>query len=192
MPVAAAGQRPAATGVNESSAQPPGFRLDFQRQPQAIEDQKLLAGWRIYVTNTTVEHLSLAQAMAFYREQWQPEQGFHRFKRGRLPALPIYFQNEDRIVGLMVILTIALRLFTLIEHVVRQSLLQTKRSLAGLYEGNPRRTTERPSTEQLLKACRNLTFYQLPDGSTCMTPLNPWQKQILTLMKIPESIYGFA
>lgn len=168
------------------------FILDFQVQPQAIEAEMLLAGWRIYVTNGTLESLSLPQAMAYYREQWQPEQGFHRFKRGRLPALPIYLQNEDRIVGLMLILTIALRLFTLVEYVVRQSLLSTDQQIAGLYEGNPQRTTERPSTEQLLKAFRNITFYQLPDGSTFMTPLNALQTKILALMKVPESIYGFA
>ena len=168
------------------------FSLDFQIQPQALETEQLMAGWRIYVTNTPPEHLCLSQAMAYYREQWQPEQGFHRFKRGRLPALPIYLQNQNRIVGLMLILTIALRLFTLIEYVVRQSLRQWDTPIAGLYEGNPRRTTERPSTEQLLKAFRNITFYRLSDSSTLMTPLNPLQKEILALMKIPESIYGFT
>ncbi len=39
------------------------------------------------------------------REQWQPERGFHRFKRGHLPALAIYFQDEERIRGLMFLLT---------------------------------------------------------------------------------------
>lgn len=106
--------------------------------------------------------------------------------------LPPILQNEDRIVGLMLILTIALRLFTLVEYVVRQSLLSTDQQIAGLYEGNPQRTTERPSTEQLLKAFRNITFYQLPDGLTFITPLNALQTKILALMKVPESIYGFA
>ena len=182
-------QESAATESNDNTQQ---FILDFQTHSQAIETEMLLAGWRIYVTNATLEQLCLSQAIAYYREQWQPEQGFHRFKRGRLPALPIYLQNEDRIVGLMFILTIALRLFTLIEYVVRQSLLRSDKQIAGLYEGNPKRTTERPSTEQLLKAFRNITFYQLPDGSTFITPLTPLQKKILALMKIPEAIYGFA
>lgn len=67
--------------------------------------------------------MSLEQAVFYYREQWQPERGFqtledslplrYRFKRGRIPALPIYFQDENRIQGLMFLLTIALRVFTL-------------------------------------------------------------------------------
>lgn len=181
------------TSLAENSNQHPDlFVLDFQRQPQEIEAATLLAGWRIYVTNAPLETLSIQQAMAYYREQWQPEQGFHRFKRGRLPALPLYLQNEDRIVGLMFILSLALRLFTLIEYVVRRSLLANDQRIAGLYEGNPRRTTPRPSTEQLLKAFCNITFYRLPNHSTHITPLNALQKKILALMHVPESIYAFT
>ncbi|MEY3826491.1 MAG: hypothetical protein RLZZ148_1307, partial [Cyanobacteriota bacterium] len=77
--------------------------------------------------------------MSSYREQWQPERGFHRFKRGRLPALPIYFQDEQKIRGLMFLLTIALQVFTLMEFVVRRQLVEQKKLLAGLYDGNPKR-----------------------------------------------------
>ncbi len=37
---------------------------------------------------TSSSQLSLSQAMAYYREQWQLEHGFHRFKQGQLPAPP--------------------------------------------------------------------------------------------------------
>ncbi len=47
---------------------------------------------------------------------------------------------------------IALRCFTLIEFQVRQSLQTLQIHLVGLYAGNPKRKTERPSAEQLLKA----------------------------------------
>lgn len=60
---------------------------------------------------------------------------------------------------------------------------------AGLYDGNPKRATARPSTEQLLKAFCNLTLYFLPDSSFFITPLNDLQRQILSLMKMPESLY---
>ena len=103
-----------------------------------------LAGWRIYVTNVPIEQLSLAQAVVYYRDQWQVEHGFHRFKRGQLPALPIYLANEDRIVGLMFLLTIALRFFTLIEFQVRRQLKAENQAVAGLYAGNPKRQTKRP------------------------------------------------
>ena len=115
--------------------------------------------------------------------------GFHRFKRGSLPALPIYFQNQNRITGLMFLLNIALRVFTLMEFVVRQALQQTQESFQGLYDGNPKRKTDRPSAEQMLKAFCNLTLYFLPDSTVFITPINQLQKQILSAMKMPEFLY---
>lgn len=167
----------------------PQFNLSFERQPSAIQQAEQLAGWRIYVTNTTVEQLSLNQAVAYYREQWQLEHGFHRFKRGQLPALPIYFTHEDRIIGLMFLLTIALRCFTLIEFQVRQQLQTDSAALDGLYDGNPKRKTNRPTAEMLLKAFCNITLYLHRDGSLERTPLNPLQARILALMRIPKTIY---
>ncbi|MBG1259746.1 hypothetical protein [Nostoc commune] len=125
----------------------------------------------------------------YYWDEWLLERGFHRFKRGSLPPLPIYFQNQNRIIGLMFLLNIALRVFTLIEFVVRLALPQAQESLQGLYDGNPKRKTHRPSTEQMLKAFCNITLYFLPDSTVFITPLNQLQKQILFAMNIPESLY---
>ena len=167
----------------------PQFQLQFERHAEAIAQAEQLAGWRIYVTNLTSEQLSLAQAVAYYRDQWQLEHSFHRFKRGQLPALPMFLTNEDRIIGLMFLLTIALRCFTLIEFQVRRSLQTLQSHLAGLYTGNPKRQTERPTAEQLLKAFVGITLYHHRDGTAEITPLNPLQRRILALMKIPETIY---
>ncbi len=163
--------------------------LTYKRCEPAIAAQQLIAGWRLYVTNAHTERLTVEQAVNSYREQWQPERGFHRFKRGCLPALPIYFQDEERIRGLMFLLTIALTLFTLMEFVVRRQLAATQQSLSGLYPGLPKRSTSRPTAEKLLAAFSGLTLYLYPDGSREITSLNSLQRQILHLMKIPESIY---
>ncbi len=111
-------------------------------------------------------------AVHSYREQWQPERGFHRFKRGRLPALPLYFQDDQKIRGLMFLLTIALQVFTLMEFVVRRQLAAEQQSLPGLYDGNPKRTTQRPTAERLLEAFGGITLYFHRDGSNEITALN--------------------
>jgi transposase len=180
--------RPAADAPTQQLTQIQ-LHLQVQRQPQAIEQAEQLAGWRLYLTNAPSTQLSLPQAILYYRDEWILERGFHRFKRGQLPALPIYFQNQDRIAGLMFLLTLALRVFTLIEFVVRLALQTAQQSLAGLYQGNPKRETQRPSAEQLLKAFDNLTLYFLPDASIFITPLSDLQKRILALMKLPDSLY---
>jgi len=111
------------------------LKLQISLLSPAIEQAERLAGWRLFVTNATTTKLALPQAVIYYRDEWLLERSFHRFKRGSLPALPIYFQNQDRIVGLMFLLNIALRVFTLIEFVVQQALQSTQQSLAGLYVG---------------------------------------------------------
>ena len=165
------------------------LQLHIQQIDDAIKEAETLAGWRLYVTNAPTIQLTLPQAVMYYRDEWLLKRGFHRFKRGSLPALPIYFQNQYRITGLMFLLNIALRVFTVMEFVVRQALIETQQSLAGLYDGNPKRKTDRPSAERMLEAFCNLTLYFLPDSTIFITPINALQKQILSLMKMPESLY---
>jgi hypothetical protein len=88
------------------------------------------------------------------------------------------------------LLIIALRVFTLMEFVVRRQLSQQQRSLSGLYPGNPKRATPRPSAEQLLKVFCNFTLYSHRDGTTEITSLKSFQQEILDLMAVPESIYS--
>jgi hypothetical protein len=90
----------------------------------------------------------------------------------------------------MFLLTLALRVFTLIEFVVPEAISASKQKLAGLYDGNPKRATERPSAEQLLKAFDNLTLYLLPDTSIFVTTLSTLHRQILSLLRLPDSIYS--
>ena len=163
--------------------------LTYQRCPEAIASFNNLAGWRLYITNAPQGRLSLEGAVGAYREQWKPRSGCHRFKRGRLPALPIYFQDDQRIRGLMFLLTMALRVFTLMEFVVRRQLAQEEQSIPGLYEGNPKRATERPTAERLLAAFGGINLYFHRDGSTEISPLNQLQQRILNLMGISESVY---
>ena len=165
------------------------LQLHIHSIDTAIKEAETLAGWRLYVTNAPSTQLTLTQAVMYYRDEWLLERGFHRFKRGSLPALPIYFQNQHRITGIMFVLNIALRVFTLMEFVVRQALMETQQSLPGLYDGNPKRKTDRPSAEKMLKAFCNLTLYFIPDSTIFITPISTLQKQILSLMKMPESLY---
>jgi transposase len=168
------------------------LRLKFDRRPEAIAREKQLAGWRLYVTNAPATRLSLSAAVSHYRGQWQPERGFHRFKSGIVSALPIYLDDETRIRGLMLVLGLALRFLTLVEFVVRQSLVKEQLEVAGLYDGNPKRKTQRPTTERLLKAFANITLYCLSENKSTayyLTPLSDLQKQLLNLMHVPETIY---
>ena len=79
----------------------------------------------------------------------------------------------------MFVLTIALRFFTLIEFQVRRQLKVEDQEIAGLYAGNPKRQTKRPTAEQLLEAFEDITLYHHRDGTCEITPLNDLQCRIL-------------
>jgi transposase len=163
------------------------------RRPTAIAESDRLAGWRVYVTNVPAQRLSLTEAVNCYRQEWQPEHGFHRLKGGLLAIMPLFLRDENRIRGLLVLLGIALRVLTLTEFVVRRDLAATGETLKGLYPGNPNRTTAQPTAERLLNAFDNLTLYRHETDTEVwyeVTPLSSLQRRILQALGIPETIYA--
>lgn len=168
------------------------LRLTVTCHWEAFKQAEKMAGWRLYVTNAAPHTMSLQQSIDYYRDQWQPERGFHRWKRGGLPALPIYLKHESRIRGLMVLLSIGLRVLTLVEFVVRRALDRQQTKLAGLYEGNPKRATDRPTTERLFRAFKGIVLYRSQTGEHVgyqLTPLSDLHKRILHLMSLPADLY---
>jgi Transposase len=161
---------------------------------QVDEDAKAHAirqmGWRVYVTNQA--DLTLEQTVLAYREQYLIERGFRRLKDKPLSLTPMYLDSDQRIKGLIRLLTIALRVLILLEFQVRQSLRQTGEKLAGLYPGNPRRSTANPTAEMMLRVFRGITTtYLWGEGTegSYVTPLSATQQRILALLDIPPLIY---
>ena len=171
------------------------FRFAFTRNQEAIDKALLLAGWRIYVVNAPVNELSLNQALSYYRDQWEVEHDIQHWKKGSLPALPLFLRIETRIRGLMFLLTLALQALTLLEFVARRELAANKQKLAGLVPGNPKMKTARPSAERLLAVFQQL--HLLIEGSVqhhsvvLVETLSDIQRQILKLLQIPEDVYLF-
>jgi transposase len=159
----------------------------------AIREAMRLAGWRIYVTNVPAAKMSQEQAVAYYRDQWTAERGYHRFKNGSLPALPIFLRIEAHIRGLMLLLMIALQALTLLEFVARRALAEQEESIAGLVPGNPQIETPRPTGERILAQFDHLHLL-IEETETeivghLVEPLTPLQRQLLALLNIPESVY---
>ncbi len=164
----------------------------------AVDDQALAKairrlGWRVYVTNASVERLSLERAVWAYRGQYVIDRGMGRLKGRPLSLTPMYLMREDRATGLIRLLTVALRVLTLLEFVARRNLAARGETLAGLYAGNPQRATMRPTAERVLEAFReiNLTVIQAPDHThRHLTPLSGLQQRILALLDFSADIYA--
>lgn len=169
------------------------FSVSVQRNEAAIAQAVRLLGWRVYATNAPQDMLSLEKAVLAYRAEYLVERNFGRLKGKPLSLTPMYLQDDQRATGLTRLLSIGLRVLTLIEYVARKKLQQTGEKLSGLYAGNPKRATERPTTEALLRAFKGifLSFVQV-DGRSYrhITPLSALQRKILDLLDIPASTYS--
>src|SRR5262249_10873270 len=88
-------------------------------------------GWRVYSTKQPAEQLSRAQAVLAYRHEYLVEKSLGRLK-GRPRSLPpMYVQRADHARGLIRLLSIALRVLTLLEFVGRRRLATAGTQLAG-------------------------------------------------------------
>jgi transposase len=180
------GSRPATVQVERDL----GVKAVVERQAVATAIGRL--GWRVYATHTPVEQLSLSQAVLAYRSQYLVESAMGRLTGHPLCLTPMYVERDDHASGLIRLLSVGLRVLTLLEFVVRQQLAAVRTVLIGLYTGNPKRATARPTTERLLKRFEGLTLTIIWEGRRRryhLTPLSRVQRRILTLLKFPVDIY---
>lgn len=149
-------------------------------------------GWRVYATNAPQTLLPTTEAVVAYREQYTEERAFGRLKGKPLSLTPMYLEKDDHATGLVRLLSIGLRILSLLEFSVRRSLQQTQTKISGLYAGNPKRATKRPTAERLLSAFKDiiLTVIHEPESvSYYLTPLSDTQSRILALLGFDDSLY---
>jgi transposase len=168
------------------------YVVQVKRNTAAIKAARRLLGWRLYATTAPQEKMPLSEAVQVYRGAPRIDRDFRRLKGRPLGIRPLYVQRDDHARGMVRLLSLALRVLTLVEHEVREQLQAARETLKGLYAGNPQRETARPTTERLLKAFKGitLTVVRLPEQTIRhITPLSGLQKRILALAGLSPAIY---
>jgi len=163
-------------------------RLDAEALASAVGR----LGWRVYGTNQPWEQLSLAHAVLAYRSAYLVESSVGRRTGRPLSLNPMDVQRDDHATGLMRLLSIALRVLTLLAFVGRRHRTQAEVKMAGLYAGHPKRETARPTAERILEACAEitLTVIELPHQTVRrVTPLSPMQLRILEIVGFAAAVY---
>jgi transposase len=166
--------------------------VEVRRDEDALESAVSRLGWRVYVTNQPSDQLSLEQAVLAYRSEYLVERSLGRLKGRPLSLTPMYVQRDDHATGLIRLLSIALRVLTLLEFIGRRHLTLAQSEIVGLYAGNPKRAPARPTAERLLEAFQELTLtvIKLPPQTIChVTPLSPVQLRILEILSLSSEIY---
>jgi hypothetical protein len=124
------------------------------RDDAAIECLVERMGWQVQVTNAPAARLSLGDAVLGYRAGTCVERAFHQLKDQPLGIRPRFVHRDDQVRGLTHLLTLALRVLTLFEVLVRRGQDQDGEGLAGLYPGQAKRTTDRPTAQRVLEGVR--------------------------------------
>jgi len=186
-PIRAYGDRPARTEIETT------ISLQVESDEPAIQEAIRWFGWRVYATNQPQKTLPLAKAVLAYREEYLIERSFGRLKGKPLSLSPMYLQSDPRATGLIRLLSIGLRILTLIEQRARQRLADSNEKLPGLVAGNPKRATDRPTAEAMLQAFKGIYLSVVTLGEQVLyhvSPLSDVQGKILSLLDFSADIYS--
>jgi len=160
----------------------------------AIQHQVERLGWQVQVTNVLEQRLPLLDSLLTYRGGWLGERMFHLLKDQPLGIRPLYVRRDDQIQGLTHLVTLALRVLTLFEFLVRRGQQQSGEKLRGLYPGLPKRTTDRPTGKRVLEAISwaEITLTQVENENGRHWHLNALPelvKQVLGYLGLTEAVY---
>jgi transposase len=166
------------------------FEIEVRRDEKAIEERNREMGWQVYGCNGL--GMSLRQVVWGYRGQYRIEDDWSRLKGRSLGLTPLYLQDEARMQGLVYLLSLALRVLSLVEWQVREELRKNGSKLEGVYAGQPGRKTTRPSAELLLGVMSTISVSVIEVNGrtyTLLSPLTEVQKQLLKLWEMPPDLY---
>jgi transposase len=163
------------------------------RREGPIADLTQRFGWKAFVTNAPKEQLSLADAVLCYRNEYRVERIFNRLK-SRLQIAPLFVKLNDQLEGLTYLLTLGVRVLTVMEFVLRRSLQNDQVQLPGLHPENKKKMTDKPTAERILKAFAavSLTIIKQDTGEDIvrrLTPLSACQEDILQRLGLGTSLY---
>ena len=151
-------------------------------------------GWKAFVTNAGHKRLPLQDAVLCYRNEYRVERIFNRLK-SRVHIAPLFVKLNDQIEGLTYLLTLGVRVLTVMEFVLRRSLQTDQTTLPGLHPENKTRLTDKPTAERILTAFADvsLTIIKNAAGEEILrrlTSLSGLQEDILQRLGLGASLYG--
>jgi transposase len=164
------------------------------REAAAIEIRRKRLGWRVQVTNSPKKRLSLLASVLSYRSGWCLERDFHLLKDNPLGIRPLYVKSDAQIGGLVRLMTLALRMLSVVEMQGRRGVASTGEKAKGYYSGQPGRQTDKPSGQRILETVtrQQLTLFGTKTGTGTewqLAALPEIVRQILGFLGLCETLY---
>jgi transposase len=160
-----------------------------------VRELKHQTGWRVFVTNASPERLPLDQGVLLYRQG--AGQGVERMyamlKGTPIGISPLFVRNDEQIIGLVYLLTLALRVLSYFETSVREALAQTNEELPDYHPGG--KSSAHPTAKTMLERItkRGVTLLEIlrEDGTSqwMLSRPPPILQKIMALLQLPASTY---
>ena len=136
----------------------------------------------------------MQEAVLCYRHAYRVERIFNRLK-SRVHIAPLCVKRNDPIEGLTYLLTLGVRVLTVMECVLRRSLQTDQTHLPGLHPEHKKKMTDKPTAERILKAFADisLTIIKTAAGEEILrrlTSLSGLQEDILHRLGLGTTLYG--
>ena len=163
------------------------------RQEDRIAAHRQRLGWKAFVTNAPKKRLPLCEAVLCYRHEYRIERIFNRLK-SRLRIEPLFVKRDEQIQGLTYLLTLGVRVLSVMEFTLRRSVQKDHTQLVGLHPENRHKGTDKPTAERVLKAFSNISLTLIQDTAgrelrRWLTPLSPVQQDILQRLGLDAALY---
>lgn len=172
--------------TTETGGERPVVRCDLS--PAALARAEALDGYYVLETTRTPAEADASTLLAEWKGQWEIEHR-HRAAKGPLRLRPLFVSSNQRIVGLITILGLALLVFSLIEREARRALGPTAK-VPHLLAGH---VAARPTGDNVLKALREIALATVAIAGQryrLVAELSPLQQTLLRLLGVPERAYA--
>ncbi len=172
------------------------FQITVERNESAIAARKKLQGWQVYATTVSEKQLDFEKVVWKYRYQNRVESRFNDLRNKVVPLVPIFLTKDNRAEALINVLMICLKVCCIMEFKVAKKLKDQNEELANIYEGNPKRSTPKPTAKRLLRQFKEISIVIItlaerstPHPQVLLTNLTQTQLKIMDLLDFEPVIY---
>ncbi|RJS82056.1 IS1634 family transposase [Methanophagales archaeon] len=154
-------------------------KVEFAEDKSVIEKEMLKKGKFIVATNELdSEKLSDEEVLKAYKEQQHAERGFRFLKDPLFFAHSMFLERESRIVAMVMIMGLALMVYSIAERKLREALEKTGETIPD-QRGKP---TQKPTIRRVFQVFEGITV--LYKGSEMVAVLNmkPIHYKVLSLL----------
>jgi DNA-binding TFAR19-related protein (PDSD5 family) len=160
--------------------------VTFSRDKAALTEEQRRDGLYALLASQPKEERSANDILKLFKQQGRLE-ARHADCKGPLAVNPVFLKTNSRIVGLLLVLGLALLIYSLIERQARKALEPEGGLMQGLY---PEGRYSRPTSKQILQklSTRRVIHLSVAGRSRWQeVPPTPIQQQLIEMLRLPRS-----